>query len=269
MNPICEYRFLATGDAVRVGGIVDTSTVDWYGNVTLMIFAAGCNFRCPYCQNSNLIPLDSGKDMELELINRRIENNKVYIDAVGASGGEPTLQSQELEEIFALARTHNLKNFLNTNGSKPQVIEDLLAKGLLDHIALDIKAPLRVDKYGSVIGLQNCDSMLKNVQKSLELCSSQHVSLEIRTTIVPGLTDEEDLVRDIAREIKGNTTYILQQFNPQAELLDPSLKQRGYTTREKLVSLASIALQETLEDVYIKTREEGLEKVKRIESGQT
>lgn len=262
-NGIDGNTFSATGDTLRIGGIVDTSTVDWYGNVTLMIFAAGCNFRCPYCQNSKLIPWDSGKEIGLETIEERLKDNIVLLDALGVSGGEPTLQPRQLEDVFSLARKHGLKSFLNTNGSRPEVIEDLVGKGLVDHVALDVKAPLLPHKYCRVIGLESCGAIVKNVRRSLDTCSSKNVSLEIRTTIVPGLTDEDDFVRMIAKEIgKKSTQYILQQFNPQAELLDPSLKQRGYTPREKLVSLASVALQENLQDVYIKTREEGLEKVK-------
>lgn len=248
---------------MRIGGIVDISTVDWYGNVTLMVFAAGCNYRCRYCQNSSLLPMDSGQEVGLEVIEERIRSNRLLLDALGVTGGEPTLQPEALREVYELARRWDLKTLLDTNGSRPEVIEGLLSDGLVDHVALDVKAPLNPEDYCRVIGLKNCEKVVERVARSLEVCVDHGVSLEIRTTVAPGLSDGEDFIREIARTVKGKSNlFFLQQFNPLTDVLDPDLKERGFTSREKLLDLASVALGEGLRGVYIKTQEKGLEKVR-------
>ena len=240
---------------------MDISTVDWYGNVTFMVFAAGCNFRCKYCQNSSLIPMDSGQEADLSLIEDRLKQNILLVEALGVTGGEPTLQPKALREVYSLARRWKLKTLLDTNGSRPDVIESLLSEGLVDHVALDIKAPLNPEAHCQVIGLKNCEKIVENVKRSLEICVEHSVSLEIRTTVAPRLSDEEEFIRDIARTIKGKyNRFFLQQFNPLTDVLDPELKARGFMSREKLLTLASVALGEGLKEVYIKTHENGLEK---------
>ena len=247
---------------MRIGGIVDTSTVDWYGNVTLMIFAAGCNFRCPYCQNSMLIPADSGKEVPMSSILERIETSRFLLDAVGVTGGEPTLQPRPLGQIYESAKSQSLKTMLDTNGSRPDVIQNLCEKALLDHIALDIKAPLDAAMHRPVIGVNNCADTVRRIRRSLDVAAEFGTSLEVRTTVVPGLTDEPIFIEDIAREVKDKTNlFYLQQFNPQAEILDPSLKTRGFPTRETLVQLAYVALKAGVKGVYVKTKETGLEEV--------
>lgn len=139
---------------MRIGGITDISTVDWYGNVSLVIFFAGCNFHCPYCQNSGLIPLDSGEDASLELLQKRIEDGLNLIDAVVFTGGEPLLQPEGLKETAKLVKDYGLKLMLDTNGSIPSVVKQLLDLNLIDRVALDVKAPLTAEEYRKAAGLQ-------------------------------------------------------------------------------------------------------------------
>jgi len=247
---------------LRIGGIVDVSTVDWYGNVTFMVFAAGCNFRCPYCQNSTLIPTDSGQEVGLDFIEQRVKANILLIDALGVTGGEPTLQPKALQEVYTLARKWRLKTVLDTNGSRPDVIKKLLSEGLVDHVALDVKAPLKPEDYRRVAGVKNSEKIVENVRKSLDLCIEHGVSLEIRTTVAPELSDGEEFIRDIAKAIKGKyNLFFLQQFNPLGDILDPKLKEHGFMSRQRLLDLASVALGEGLKEIYIKTHERGLERV--------
>jgi len=247
---------------LRIGGIVDVSTVDWYGNVTFMVFAAGCNFRCPYCQNSTLIPADSGQEVGLDFIDERIKANILLIDALGVTGGEPTLQPKALREVYGLARKWRLKTLLDTNGSRPDVIRELLSEGLVDHVALDVKAPLKPEDYSRVVGVKNSEKIVEDVMKSLDLCLEYGVSLEIRTTVAPGLSDGEEFITEIAKAIKEKyKLFFLQQFNPLGNILDPKLKERGFMSRQRLLDLASVAAGEGLKEIYIKTHERGLEKV--------
>lgn len=89
---------------MRLGGVVDTSTIDWYGNVSLVVFFAGCNFRCPYCHNSGLIPLDSGESLGAEYLRARLEKEKNLLDSIVLSGGEPLLQPEGIRTVCSLAK---------------------------------------------------------------------------------------------------------------------------------------------------------------------
>ncbi|RJS86689.1 anaerobic ribonucleoside-triphosphate reductase activating protein [Candidatus Bathyarchaeota archaeon] len=250
-------------ERMRLGGILDLSTVDWYGNASLIVFFAGCNFRCPYCQNSPLIPPDSGVEVGVEVLRERIEKNLILLDAVVFTGGEPTLQPEGVEEAARAVRDYGLKLMLDTNGSMPSVIERLLREELIDRVALDVKAPLRAEPYGRVIGLPEAGaSMAKRVEESLELCNQYGVEVEVRTTVAPGISDDPDFIREIARSIRGRcTVYYLQQFDNTGNILDESLKTLKPPTRERLMELGRIALEEGVGEVYIKTRRHGLERV--------
>jgi len=246
----------------RVGGIVDLSTVDWYGKVTSMIFLSGCNFKCPYCQNASLIPADSGKEMDIVDLQKRIEGNSDVIDAVGFSGGEPCLQPEALKDLSRKAKNLGLKVFLNTNGSNPEAIRGLADEGLLDYVAVDVKAPLRPESYGKVAGIEPLGlDVTKSIRASLETCLRKKLMVEARTTIVPTLIDQETDVRTLAREITGVDLYVLQQFSPEGDLLEQSFKNLTPPTRQDLVRLANAAAEYGLKEIRIRTREHGEERV--------
>jgi len=251
---------------MRIGGFVDMSTVDWYGNVSLVVFFAGCNFRCPYCQNSGLLPLDSGEEMEVETICKRIMMNMAPVpelDAVVFSGGEPLLQPEGLLESAKMVNGIGLRTMLNTNGSAPEVVELLLEAGLVDRVALDVKAPLAPKDYGKVAGLRgDRSSLVRKVKRTLALCSDYSVEVEARTTVAPRLSDDPEFIRRIAEEIKGRcAVYQLQQFDNVGEVLSSELRALPPPTRERLIELAEVAVDEGMRNVYIKTRRLGLERV--------
>lgn len=251
------------GPRPRLGGITDTSTVDWYGNVSLVAFFAGCNFRCPYCQNSGLLPMDSGEEVELALLRRRIDLGLTLLDSVVFTGGEPTLQPEALTAAADLVKSFGLKVMLDTNGSRPEVVAGLLEAGLVDRVALDVKAPLKAEDYGRVIGLPRLGGeMAGAVRRTLEVCSRRGVEVEARTTVAPTLSDGPDFIARIASDIKGMCdVYYLQQFDNTGDVLSPLLKAAQPPSREALVRLAEAALTAGLEGVHVKTREHGLERV--------
>jgi pyruvate formate lyase activating enzyme len=254
------------GPSVRIGGIVDMSTVDWYGNVSLVVFFAGCNFRCPYCQNSALLPLDSGREVDLEVIRRRISMNMSPVpglDAVVLTGGEPLIQPEAVMGIAKLVKGLDLKLMLDTNGSIPSAVEPLLEAGLVDRVALDVKAPLNKSDYRRVAGLtRGARSIVDGVKGTLSLCNNYGVEVEARTTVAPMVSDDPAFIRRIADEIRDRCyCYYLQQFDNTGDVLSPELKALSPPTREMMVELAETALNEGVENVFIKTREFGLERV--------
>jgi len=248
---------------LRIGGITDTSTVDWYGNVSLVVFFAGCNFRCPYCQNSSLIPADSGSEMRIGALHRRIDFSAALLDAVVFTGGEPLLQPESLLKAAQMIEGTGLKLMLNTNGCRPDVVERLIEKGLVDRVALDVKAPFTAEDYGTVIGVTGLGAqMAKNVERTLDTSHDLGAEVEARTTVAPTVSDEPEFIRRIASSVRNRCdVYYLQQYDNMGDILSPALKAMRPPDRESMMSLARIAVEEGVNDVYIKTREHGLERV--------
>ncbi len=228
---------------MRLGGVVDTSTIDWYGNVSLVVFFAGCNFRCPYCQNAGLIPMDSGETLGAEYLRNRLEKEKNLLDSIVLSGGEPLLQPEGIRMACRLANEAGLKVMLNTNGSRPNVISELLNDGLIDRVALDVKAPLTPESYAPFVGAEagNVPAMVK---RSMEICRERGVEVEARTTIAPGLSDEPGFIKAISEDIRDLCgLYVLQQFGSDEgthaclrnhRLKRPELVRKGQSGRFKL-----------------------------------
>jgi len=257
------YNIGGGGPGMRLGGITDISTIDWYGNVSAVVFFAGCNFRCPYCQNSSLIPLNSGEEVDPEQLRHRIEINLSLLDAVVLTGGEPLLQQEAMMEAAEIVKGFGLKLMLDTNGSLPRAAEKLLDADLVERVALDIKAPLTAEDYSRVIDLPKLGSeMAEAVEHTLELCNSQGIEVEARTTVAPTLSDGTEFIRRIASGIRGRcSVYYLQQFDNTGDVLSPRLKELKPPSREAMVQLAEVALEEGVDGVYIKTREFGLERI--------
>jgi len=248
---------------LRVGGITDMSTVDWYGNVSLIVFCAGCNYRCPYCQNSALIPLDAGREIDLTLLKERIEANKIIIDAIVFTGGEPVLQPNAIIEAAKLAKSLGLKVMLDTNGSVKENLDKILRSGYIDRIALDVKAPLNPTDYGMITGRPDLgEKSVEAVEHCLTLSRELGLEIEARTTVAPGVSDAPAFIASIAENIKGRCdVYYLQQYDNLGEILSQTLKQEKPPSREAMISLAQEAHRTGLTNVFIKTRSNGLERM--------
>lgn len=245
-----------------MGGVVDMSTIDWYGNVSLVVFFAGCNFRCPYCQNSGLIPIDSGQEVDADYLRQRIKIGRSLLDAVVLTGGEPILQPEGIEAIALMAKEFGLKLMLNTNGSRPDAIKGLLEAGLVDRVALDIKAPFNATDYSKITGLGEGGGVYEKVRRSLDVCNDHRVEVEARTTVALGVSDSPEFIRGIAAEIRGRCDmYCLQQFDNLGEVLSSELKSLEPPPKELMVELAGVAQAEGVENVYIRTRKNGLERI--------
>ncbi|MCX6649558.1 MAG: anaerobic ribonucleoside-triphosphate reductase activating protein [Candidatus Bathyarchaeota archaeon] len=248
---------------LRVGGITDMSTIDWYGNVSLIVFCAGCNYRCPYCHNSALIPPDSGREIDLNLLKERIMANKLIDDAIVFTGGEPVLQPDAIIEAAKLSKSLGLKVMLDTNGSVKQNLERILRSGYIDRVALDVKAPLNPTDYGRVTGRPDLgEASVEAVEHCLNLSKELGLEMEVRTTVAPGLSDAPTFIASIAESIKGRCdVYYLQQYDNLGEVLSQTLKQEKPPSRETMMSLAQEAHRTGLTNVFIKTRSNGLERM--------
>jgi len=217
-----------------IKGIQKTTLLDYPGKIASIIFLAGCNFRCPYCQNPSLVngynelPTIPESDV-LEFLRGR----RKWLDGVCITGGEPTLH-KDLPSFIAEVKKEGLLVKLDTNGSNPWMLERLLKDGLLDYIAMDIKAPLQ--RYPEVV---RAKVDLNKIQKSVDILRSSGVEYEFRTTVVPGLLGEADIT-ELTNWLKGPKKYYLQQFRNHVTLDEAFMEVSSYKP-EELHSLAAIA----------------------------
>ena len=243
------------------------STIDWYGNVSMVVFWAGCNIRCQYCHNSTLIPLDSGTVVGLDILDERLHqsmNPVPSLDSVVFTGGEPILQTDGVIDAAKLVKSYGLKVMLDTNGTVFRDVERILRTGLVDRVALDVKAPLNPIDFGEISRVpEMAETHVESIKNTLRLCKELEIPVEVRTTVAPGVSDGEEFIRQIARDINGLCeVYYLQQFDNQGDVLSPELKSKDSPKKEDLIRLARAAIEEGSENVYIKTRFDGLERIK-------
>ncbi len=228
-----------------IKGFVETSFVDWDGRVAAVLFLPGCNFRCPYCHNHDLIAdPDRFETIPLPAVLNRLGAFGPWLDGVCVTGGEPTLHPT-LPRLLAALKEIGLAVKLDTNGSRPQVLIDLLDRGLVDHVALDLKMILEPSPYGLVAG-PGADVLA--VSRSIEVLA-QAPSAELRTTVVPGLHDE-DVIQRMARYVPPALEWRLQNFRPD-NALDPAFRERPAFTDEEFADLKRAAVHARTQSIAV------------------
>jgi pyruvate formate lyase activating enzyme len=193
-----------------IRGFIETSLVDWDGKIVCVVFLPGCNFRCGFCQNIGLIDHpEKYKQIPESRIFEYLDSHKDFIDGVCITGGEPTIHREKgLTQFIKGIKKRGFLVKLDTNGSDPAYIKDLVHKKLVDYIAMDIKAP--IESYGRTA---NVKVDIDKIKESIDFLRSGEVDSEFRTTIVPTLFGIEE-VEDAAKLIAGAKKYALQQFEP-------------------------------------------------------
>jgi pyruvate formate lyase activating enzyme len=204
----------------EIKGFLETSFLDWPGKLCSVIFLPRCNFRCPYCHNHPLVfHPERYPSIPFEDILDRLHSFRDWIDGVCITGGEPTLQV-DLPLLIREIKRNGFLVKLDTNGSNPQVLEDLLKAEEIDFVSMDVKAPLDPFSYRRSIGL----SMdLNLILRSIEILKKGKVEYQFRMTVVPGLHREED-IKTLGDQLRVGQKFVLQNFNPENPL-DPSLKE--------------------------------------------
>ena len=203
---------------MKFAGLVKQSLVDYPGEVTAVLFTRGCNIRCPFCQNTHLLlrsPRVSEPVITMEEAAEFLKERLGFLDAVTVTGGEPTLY-EELPAALAAFKELGYLVKLDTNGTNPAMLQQLINSGCLDYVAMDIKAPLDYRKYARACGKLTTEEFF-NVRSSIRMLMEAAIQVEFRTTVVPLLHPSED-VEEIARYIQGASLYSLQQFNPSVTL---------------------------------------------------
>jgi len=202
------------------------STTDWPSRVCCVVFFAGCNLRCRFCFNGPILALEGKFLVDMESVYAELTTQRFLIEAVIATGGEPTLQPSCLRALGMWAHQNELLFGLMTNGTRPRVLGNMLADRLLDYVAVDIKTVPKAEAYSHIA--QSEEDLLSPVQESVQLVKQSKIDHEFRTTLVPGLIDQPSQVGRISRWV-GTKNYVLQAFLPREGVLDPGLRQRSFS----------------------------------------
>ena len=203
---------------MNICGYQKTTLLDYPGHVAATIFTGGCNFRCPFCHNSDLVVNSTMSPcISQEEIFSFLKKRKNVLSGICITGGEPTLQTN-LSEFIKKVRSLGYKIKLDTNGYRPDVISSLLEDNLLDYIAMDIKAGL--SNYAKVSGIPNLDT--SKIKESISIIENSGIDYEFRTTVVKELHNRQDFL-EISEMLSSSSSYFIQSFKDSGNILTPGL----------------------------------------------
>ena len=210
---------------MRIGGLQKVSLIDYPGRISAIVFTQGCNFRCPYCHNPELVdPAKYGPILPEEEVFSFLEKRRGKLEAVTVTGGEPTLQ-RDLERFLQRIKKMGYLVKVDTNGSNPAMLERLIRRRCVDYLALDVKGPLR--KYGQIA---QAKVETAKIRRSIELITSSGIEHEFRTTVVRSQLDKEDLI--VTAKLLKRGLYVLQSFVPAKSLDHDFLTEISYSPEE-------------------------------------
>ncbi len=211
---------------MNIGGLQKFSLIDYPGKICAIIFTQGCNFKCGYCHNPELVnPEQFISALDEKEIIYFLKQRQGKLDAVCVTGGEPLLQKEILKFIKKIKDLGFLVK-LDTNGTRPEILSKLIKGNLLDYIAMDIKAPL--EKYEKIA---RAKINLENIQQSIKIIMNSDIDYEFRTTIVKSQLSPAE-IKKIAQLIQGARLYIMQKFVATKANNPEFLKQKTYTDAE-------------------------------------
>ncbi len=213
---------------MKIGGLQKFTLIDYPEKIACTVFLSGCNFRCPWCYSPELVlpeEIERNRGIDKEDFFSFLRKRKGRLEGVVICGGEPTIH----KDLFPFIKEIRKEGFpvkIDTNGSYPEVLEELIKESLIDYIAMDVK--LSPENYGKITVEENYAGKIK---KSIKLLLEDRVNYEFRTTLVPGVHDIKE-VKEIGEEIKGAKRYFLQNFLPEKNMEKSFLKEKPFTKEE-------------------------------------
>ena len=218
---------------MKIGGLQKTSLLDYPEEVSAIIWTVGCNFNCPFCYNKDLVNGNVTEISEDEVISF-LDKRKKMLDGLVISGGEPFLQ-KDITSFCEKVKKLGYLIKIDTNGTFPEKLKELIDKKLVDYVAMDVKAPKK--KYDALSGVK---TSISKVNKSIKIIQEKASNYEFKTTFVPDLLTKEDIV-EIAKWLKGSRLYYLQQFKNDIPVISSKLS--------NIVPYPSNYLKETLNEI--------------------
>jgi pyruvate formate lyase activating enzyme len=229
---------------VKIGGLQKSSLIDYPGKIGAVVFTQGCNFRCPYCHNPELVkPTLFREPIPEDDILAFLRTRRGKLDAVTVTGGEPTLQEglssflQKIKDLDFLVK-------IDTNGSFPAMIGILLKKGLVDYFAMDLKGPLNMYEI-----ITRTQVNVSDIEESIALITGSGIPHEFRTTLVASLLTGREIL-GIANLIPSAQKYVLQKFVP-SKLLDNNFRKEKPFGDEEIKNI-KLRLEKTLSSVMVR-----------------
>ncbi|MEK7139679.1 MAG: anaerobic ribonucleoside-triphosphate reductase activating protein [Patescibacteria group bacterium] len=209
-----------------IAGLQPTTLIDYPDKLAAIVFTHGCQFRCGYCHNPEIVGGQPPQEFSVASVLEFLRSRQGLLEGVVVTGGEPTLHP-DLADFLQSVRDLGFAIKLDTNGTNPERLKEIIDRKLVDYLAMDIKAPLA--KYNQVTGVKVNPAM---ITRSIELIKNSGVSYEFRSTIMPFFHTTED-VTAMAQMITGAPRYYLQTFRNSGKLLDPTLASaRGFSEIE-------------------------------------
>jgi len=218
---------------MQIGGFQKTSLLDYPDTISAIIWTVGCNFNCPFCYNPQLVKKKT-KSLSEEEVLSFLKKRKGLIEGLSISGGEPLLQNDIVDFTKKVKKLGYLVK-IDTNGTFPDRLEELIEKKLVDYVAMDVKAPKK--KYDQ---LTDVKTDIKKIERSIDIIKQTAPDYEFKTTFVPGLLKKEDILK-IAQWLEGSKTYFLQQFKTDVPLISSKL--------EKITPYPKEYIVETFEEI--------------------
>ncbi|MEW5895545.1 MAG: anaerobic ribonucleoside-triphosphate reductase activating protein [Candidatus Omnitrophota bacterium] len=226
---------------MRIGGFQKISLIDYPGKISAVVFTQGCNFRCPFCHNAHLVlPSLFRESLSEEEIIGFLASRTGRLQGVVITGGEPTLQN-DLKDFIKKIKVMGYAVKLDTNGSRPFILEELIRQKLVDFVAMDVKAP--IERYREVSGVNVNPDFIK---KSIELLINSGLQYQFRTTFTKPLLNEVDLSGIMSLIGQGAKNFCLQPFVPQESILDDTLLDKAQYQDEEF-NLLRKCCEETIE----------------------
>lgn len=224
-----------------ISGLQKLTLLDYPGRVACTVFTGGCNFRCPFCHNGELV-LDPGAlpPIPEEEVLAHLNKRRTVLDGVCISGGEPTLDP-DLTSFLAKVRETGLSIKLDTNGYRPEVLRRVIDEGRVDYVAMDIKAGR--GNYANACGFPNID--MAKIEESVGILASSGIGHEFRTTCVKGLHSLEDF-KDIAAWLPGDSLYFLQDYKEGPTVINPVYESFSVEELEEFVRILKPAIPATV-----------------------
>lgn len=232
---------------MQISGLQKLTLLDFPGKISCTVFLSGCNYRCPWCYNPELVLskiIEKQSPLCLKDFFQFLQQRKKLLQGVCIGGGEPTL-NKDLAGFCEKIKKLGYQVKLDTNGSNPMMLEDLIKQKLVDYVAMDVKGPK--EKYSEVIGFKGCvcDYFLEKVQQSINILKKDKVDYEFRTTLIPTLLNKEDILA-ISHWIRPAKKYVLQNYkqgktiNSRFEKLKPFSEEFLFTLKKAITPFFDI-----------------------------